>query len=186
MLSSAMSAQGVAEYWSKKSPERPVWVAGGAVRDILLGRAPKDFDVFVGGAQLAAADVQDKTSSLKAVPLSEFHRSEPFLVGQWYFNGSVVQVMSRAGIQDVNALLETFDWIISLFAVGADGLTTSRCSVEHIKPGGELRLQGTAHPLSTLRRGFRFAERYGMRINSKDLKGLCERVALMLTEKDAQ
>ncbi len=49
----------------------PAWLVGGAVRDRMLGRATKDFDVVVGGEAGDAAKALRKRAGGAAFPLSE-------------------------------------------------------------------------------------------------------------------
>jgi len=151
-------------------------IAGGAVRDHLRQKPAKDFDLFLLGRALTdemAKEVSDRLVSLVQVEPLEFHKSEPFLVGTVRFDGADVQIMvNPAGSLD--ALLDTFDWNVALF--GYDGAILARESIENIAPGKDLRLNRVTFPLSTLRRGFRFSERFKMRLRREDVVELCRLV----------
>ncbi len=72
----------------------------------------------------------------------------------------------------LNELVSTFDWSVCLF--GYDGLQIFKGSdLSEIKVGGNLKLQKVTFPLSTLRRGFRFSERFRMKLDNADLEKIC-------------
>lgn len=151
-----------------------VVVAGGSVRDVLMGRNPKDIDVFVlVGAPIEAVitTTAEALSDLDAIETPEWHKSEPFLQATVRYNGAMVQVM-LSPYATVDALLDSFDWNVSMFAY--DGQTvTQRTEVEDIAEGKPLVLHRVTFPLSTLRRGFRFSERFLMVMQPADIKRLC-------------
>lgn len=159
-----------------------VVVAGGSVRDHVMGRTAKDFDVFVLGPvtddQVAA--VSGALSGLEIVTPPEFHKSEPYLVATVRLEGELVQIMCNPAA-DIEALLDSFDWNVSLFAF--DGTVRQREMVENIAIGRSLRLQTVTFPLSTLRRGFRFSERFGMVFERADIVRLCRDVAKLKTQE---
>lgn len=153
----------------------PVVIAGGAVRDHLMGKPAKDYDVFVLGTDFEAQ------GGMLAVPLSnleqvmplDFHKSEPFLIATVKWDGSVIQVMSTPATT-VDELLDTFDWNICLFAY--DGAIHAKEDAANIGKGRTLRIHKVTYPLSTLRRGFRFSERYEMVLSKTDVERLCREV----------
>lgn len=66
---------------------------------------------------------------------------------------------------DVEGLLYGFDWNVCRYAYDGDRVWQPEAHVtEVVGPGLPLRLDGAEppYPLSTLRRGFRFSERFGM------------------------
>jgi hypothetical protein len=161
-----------------------IYIAGGAVRDTLLGRKPKDYDLFILGEPSETVAYPDKFKQFCELQLSlktfennlEWHKSEPFLLTNIQLDSETeVQIMHR-NLNTVHELLDTFDWDISQFAFGADGITAKR-AVATIKEGEYLNLHKITFPASTLRRGYRFSERFGMRIHHKDLVRLCGQVA---------
>lgn len=158
-------------------------VAGGSVRDELMGRTPKDYDLFcLWSGDWKFEDARDtlteRLDGLELVPVDEeIHASEPFLVAGVRFNGAIVQVMASPE-RSAGQLLDTFDWNVCLFARTRHGLI-QRTPVEDIGKGKELKLNRVTFPLSTMRRGFRFSERFGMKMRKEDITLLCERVIEM-------
>lgn len=152
-----------------------VVIAGGAVRDTLMGVTPKDYDVFVLGSVGVPADMfSSALDGLQPLTLLEFHNSEPFLQGTYKFGAAVVQVMATPH-RSVADLLDSFDWNVSRFAF--DGASTiDLCPVSEIGTGKTLSLHRVTFPASTLRRGFRFSERFKMLLNRDDLTRLCAAV----------
>jgi len=155
-------------------------LAGGAVRDSLLGRTPKDYDLFILQGCLfdfdrAKAEIPPLLADLVQVPpVVDWHNSEPYLVATVEWRGVQVQVLVNPA-PDMASLIKTFDWNVCLF--GFDGKEYFQGeSLENIVPGKDLRLQTTTFPLSTLRRGFRFSERFKMRLLSADILSLCQSV----------
>lgn len=155
----------------------PVVVAGGAVRDHLMGRAPKDYDIFVLGStwdDTLVERVRTALSPFEPITTLEFHKSEPYLVTTVRHKGEMVQVMLNPA-PTVSALVDTFDWNVCLFAYDGDTVT-ARTNIEEIGEGYELKLQACRFPLSTLRRGFRFSERFGMTLKRETVVDLCQRI----------
>lgn len=168
------------EFDARLSDFGQVVIAGGAVRDTLLGRTPKDFDVFVlhdSGAKFQAMKdgIAPKLADLAVIPpIVEWHKSEPYLVASVGWHGAEVQVLANPA-PSPDALVDTFDWSVCLYAF--DGSETiAREPVVNIQPGGDLWLQTVTYPLSTLRRGFRFSERFHMRLKQDDVKALCGKI----------
>lgn len=152
-----------------------VVIGGGSVRDTLLGRAPKDYDVFVLGSSAAPSESFGAAlEGLEHVKLLDFHNSEPFLQATVMFDGAVVQVMATPHA-DVAALLDSFDWNISRFAFDGSSIT-DLCPVSEIGHGKPLVPHKITFPASSLRRGYRFSERFQMVLSSDDVMRLCEAV----------
>lgn len=163
-----------AEFNRRLSDIGQVVIAGGSVRDWLMGREPKDYDVFVLGAPDQSEPFEQALADLEPVTVLDFHRSEPFLQGTFRFGERIVQVMATPHTS-VDALLDSFDWNVCRFAY--DGSTvTDVCPVESIRPGESLRLHRVTFPVATLRRGFRFSERFSMKLEYADIRMLCEAV----------
>lgn len=164
-----------AEFNQRLSHIGQVVIAGGAVRDWLMGREPKDYDVFVLGAPDQPEPFERALAGLEPVTMLDFHKSEPFLQGTFRFGERIVQVMASPHTS-IDALLDSFDWNVCRFAY--DGSTvTDACPIESIRAGEPLKLHRVTFPLSTLRRGFRFSERFSMRLDYADIRMLCEAVA---------
>jgi len=160
----------------------PVVIAGGAVRDHLMGLVAKDYDVFVLGTdfETQGGALASPLSNLEQVTPLDFHKSEPFLVGTVKWDGSVIQVMSTPATS-VDALLDTFDWNICLFAY--DGSIHAKEDIGNVGKGRTLRIHKVTYPLSTLRRGFRFSERYEMPLLKSDVERLCREVLATTIEE---
>lgn len=154
--------------------------AGGAVRDSLLGREPKDYDLFLlwpGEFEFEEAkkQIEPLLSDLARIPpVVEWHNSEPFLVATVDYQGLQVQVLVNP--QPTMAdLIASFDWNVCLF--GYDGTRYFQGEqLENIKAGCDLKLQKVTFPLSTLRRGFRFSERFKMRLLYEDVLSLSQAI----------
>jgi hypothetical protein len=164
------------------SPFGRVVLAGGSVRDSLMDRDPKDYDIFIlGGSRIAFGEMGKKvTTALAKFPkiqsATEWHKSEPFMIYEIEYEGKGVQVMYKEELWTTDSLLDGFDWNVSLFAFDENGYRT-REHVDNIAVGKSLRLQGITHPASTLRRGYRFSERFKMKFENSDVARLCEMVA---------
>lgn len=166
----------IAGFWEARLGV-PTCVAGGAVRDTIMGRKPKDIDVFGLSAEWNAGWEE----GLNAAPdAPEWHKSEPFLEGRFIIDGVEHQVMKR-DVTSVDDLLDTFDWNVALFAATPQKLW-QRTDVADIRPGKALVLQLCTFPLSTLRRGYRFSERFHMQLRREDLETICTDV-LALRER---
>lgn len=157
-----------------------VCVAGGAVRDVLMRVEPKDFDLFVLHDQGVQFDqlkeqIKERISDLSEIePRVEWHKSEPFLVATVSWYGREVQVLANPAAS-VEALVDSFDWNVCLFAY--DGEFLCKEDVLNITAGKELKLNKVTYPVSTLRRGFRFSERFLMKFRREDIVKLCEQIA---------
>jgi len=158
----------VLDLWRDRIPF-PLCVAGGAVRDTLLGRTPKDVDVFVFGVRGVDEEV---FHGLTLVECPEWHKSEPFLQATVDVAGVHHQVMAVPDVDDMEDLVDGFDWNVSRFAY--DGTAAFLpVSVDDVAEGRDLKLHRVTYPRSTLRRGFRYSERFGMRFRSEDVDRLC-------------
>ena len=158
------------------------YICGGSVRDTLMGNKPKDYDLFILTDNLYKTvhpNVVNKIveHGLKEVKSDlEFHKSEPFMLSQIDIDGDRIQIM-WSDKPNIDALLDSFDWNVSLFAYGKNGFTQWE-KIENIGMGKELWLWNTTFPSSTLRRGYRFSERFGMYINQDDFASLISKVYL--------
>lgn len=167
------------------SPFGTVVIAGGSVRDILLrGRDAdfKDIDVFLVNSGITQPEhlLDLKNNVLKHGILSieqdpYGHNYEPFLLGNYSFSGIKIQLMDTK-VSSIEQLLDNFDWDISRFAYNGDNVYKGM-DVSEIKPNNGLTLHKITYPKSTLRRGFRFSERFHMFMYNQDLKKLCDMVS---------
>lgn len=168
-----------AEFNARLSPFGRVVIAGGAVRDTLLGKSPKDWDIFClpqgrwdfNAVKAGVLPVLADLSKVK--PVVDWHNSEPYLVATVKWNEAEVQVLVNPS-QTTEKLIGTFDWNVCLF--GFDGDYFNGEALDNIGVGKSLRLQKVTFPLSTLRRGFRFSERFKMKLERDDLLALCRKI----------
>lgn len=157
-----------------------VVIAGGAVRDTLMGKQPKDWDIFILKGEKfdfktakpeIAATLEDLA---KVAPVVDWHNSEPFLVATVKWNAMEVQVLVNP--QPTMAhLIGTFDWNVCLF--GYDGTYLHGEGIENIGVGKTLKLNRVTFPASTLRRGYRFSERFKMKLEYATVVDLCRQIA---------
>lgn len=164
------------------------YFCGGSVRDTLMDKTPKDYDFFILSSKTYTdchVDITNKIveSNLKEVKSDlEFHKSEPFMITQIEIDGDLIQIMWSPR-KDINDLLDSFDWNVSLFSYGQNGYE-NREKIENIGLNKELKLQKITFPKSSLRRGFRFSERFGMIINKEDFNKLIERIYIDNSKKN--
>lgn len=152
--------------WEKRLAGMKFCIAGGAVRDAFLGRDPKDYDVFVLGR---SGIEKERFLGLEPVTQFDWHLSEPFLEGSFLIDGKIHQVMGAKEFCDVKSLLHSFDWNVSLFAFDSSGVTALE-NADNIAPGKPLVINRITYPMSSLRRGFRYSERFGMVFEKDDIQ----------------
>lgn len=164
-------------------------VAGGAVRDELMHKTPKDFDLFLlwPGEFVFKKIKEQLLPRLDGLainkPTVEWHRSEPYLVSDVKINGADVQVLVNPA-ETPTELVRSFDWNVCLFAKTLKE-TIQLSKIEEIGEGKELRLNKVTFPLSTLRRGFRFSERFKMKLRTEDVVTL-SRSIVQNADKNAE
>ena len=173
---------------------RTVVIAGGAVRDHLLGRKPRDYDVFILTGKLGATSlakvVKDARTVVVKLNVGESVGHVGFPAGgkygathaltpiaEFYFWGHKVQVMCSP-VADTKHLLETFDYNICKLFYPNTKHSGEYSLVANIKAHGKLVFtqSTTADPMFTLTRGMEFARRYGMTMHSASVKQLCAAV----------
>jgi tRNA nucleotidyltransferase/poly(A) polymerase len=165
-----------------------VIVAGGAARDELMGRQPKDFDVFVLWSgewdfELAKSRIIDCLGDFqKREPAVDWHKSEPYLVSDLIIGDAAVQVLVSPH-KTWNELLDSFDWNTCLFSFCLDGFHNLE-DHNNIKDGASLKLHRITYPISTLRRGYRFSERFKMKFERSDLVRLCQEILAAQISKE--
>lgn len=163
-----------------------VVLAGGSVRDFCLRTTgtpavTKDYDIFVLDQPPFDVSFETREDSIKSAleglptvePKFPWHKSEPFLVRTVLFRGAEVQILNSP-CSTVDDLLDTFDWDVSRFAY--NGFLHAPVPVSDIGFGKTLKLHSVTCPMSTLRRGIRFSERFGMRLEDETVRMLCEKV----------
>lgn len=168
-----------AEFNQRLSPFGKVVIAGGAVRDSLMGKQPKDYDIFVLRPDGFDFEKDRKTLTeqlhdlTKVVPVVQWHGSEPFLAATVQWRDREIQVLVNPQ-PSKEALIATFDWNVCLFAY--DGAMLCGENIDNIGPGKTLRLNKVTFPASTLRRGFRFSERFLMVLEHETVADLCRQI----------
>lgn len=182
-------------------PNNPCYIAGGAVRDILLSRAPKDIDIYFLGLgwdkdskidfekKLSASDIYYKiaTSNLP------WHKYERYLLLSIIWDackelkGTDLQFMGFP-VNSLENLLKTFDWEICVCGYKNGEITTIKSAIELIhrvktyKPTDKdykpprMKLCNVQFPISNLRRGFKFESRYHLKMDYKCVLKLCQAV----------
>ena len=158
-----------AEVWLGK----PVIVAGGAIRDALMGNEPKDIDLFVVG------DVNTEMFPAEVEVLRDNDECLYRIFVRWEgdIDGHRVQIMSHPAATGMEALCDCFDWDVCRFAW--DGVSTFEgMKVADIGPGKTLNLHRVTFPASTLRRGFRIEERFGMKAARSTLQLIAMQFAM--------
>lgn len=158
-------------------------MAGGAVRDELMGRTPKDFDLFILWADewdiekfkvIKETIASCLTGFVESKPVVDWHNSEPYLVATVLVEGQEVQILVNPA-QTPEELIATFDWNVCLFAMIEDRIIKG-ANIEDIGKGKELKLNKLTFPLSTLRRGFRFSERFLMKLPRETVELICRKI----------
>jgi len=135
--------EGIIESFGKIYPDKLCCIGGGAVRDFLLGRMPKDIDVFFMGADWTTDAREDFEKRLQATGLSyrvdigalPWHKYERYLLLSILWNKQQSNEGGDLSIQfmgfpwnNITDLLRTFDWEICLFGYQRGGriITTQR------------------------------------------------------------
>ena len=155
-----------------------VVIAGGAVRDPLRGERVRDVDVYLLNCgdedqqQRVRSEVLTQISGAWGTPadLEPWQRDEPQMVGQWDPPNTPFpfrfQIM-MSGQPHVAGLLDSFDWNVSRFAYA--GVLCALMDPLDIRPGADLVLHKVTQPSANLRRGYRYSERFGMRLPHRDV-----------------
>lgn len=105
----------------------------------------------------------------------DWHKSEPFLIETISYAGKEIQILSTP-CKTAEELVATFDWGCCCFAFDGTNYIYAKADLDSIKAGEYLRLNKITFPYSTLRRGYRFSERFLMRLHSDDLHELCRQI----------
>lgn len=153
----------------------PVAIAGGAVRDALLGRSPRDIDLYVLGT--------DPDEAPRILEGLRGHGFEPrpvatpyphCPVGEFDMWGQKVQVMA-APHESVQDLMLGFDFTICQFAFDADGHKSGPKGTAPLE--GPLELGFVRDPYWSLCRAFDFKSRYSVELPEDVVVNLCRQVA---------
>ena len=158
-------------------------VAGGAVRDQYFDREPHDYDLFIMGLDALSGQINHGFQA-NGLTLSEHWTREYEMnhVMEYIIPGGKLVHIIATPLTDIEALLDTFDWNICHHAISRDGTAINggfpETRILRLQPGSLIK------PLAALKRGFRFAERYGMAIAPEDLRTLIEGSMIQLDEED--
>jgi len=146
----------------------PSVIVGGGVRDLLIGKEPKDFDVFYLGS---SRDQLREAFADASLDMRRPYRRSGRLMAEVIAGDDLAQVCHTEA-ESVDQLFDETDWNASLFAYDGERhyLGTSLASV---RPGQRLRLIKITSPISSLARGFSFADRLSMVFNVRDVRRLC-------------
>ena len=150
-----------------------ICIAGGAVRDSLMDKNPKDYDIFLfpneqwADAFGLSAELKDELLGYNEI--SRFSQSSPHVVKTFNFMGYTIQLMIT-NASDVYDLMDTFDWNVCMYAY--DGEYHSTDCLDNLSEGSHLKLHRITRAKSTLRRGFRFSDRYGLLFPDEELNRL--------------
>lgn len=149
-------------------------VAGGAVRDVLLGREPRDIDLFLLNQTFDDSTISAVNEALQGMDIvrAESWKSTPYLVTTVRFSAMDIQIMLSPE-KSLPHLLTSFDWNVCLFGYKYGASPFGLNPHEVVGEGKYLVLNRVTYPLSTLRRGFRFSERFKMTLSIFDVKRLC-------------
>ena len=165
--------------------ERLVVVAGGCVRDILKACPPKDYDVFILGCENPnemKEEIAKRLADAKFQAAGNVHHiSEPYLAGTYLVGGYHVQVMA-SDYKSMDELIDSFDWNVSRFAFDGERIIGEWTG--EIGTGGTLKLHKLTFPYSTLRRGFRFSERFRMNLPLETVEQICEAILKLKKERE--
>ena len=144
---------------------------GGAVRDLLRGGIPKDWDFYCLGSdprELRRRLVRHSEDMRKPF------KRHPALVAEMKTPFGQAQVFSSQCVS-AREIVSRSDWNVSAF--GFDGEFIGEDRLNQIAPGETLRLLEVSNPINTLSRGFEFAKRFEMAFRVQDVVALCEAVA---------
>ncbi len=132
----------------------PWCIAGGAVRDALIGATPQDIDMYILGVE-----------GFRSTRPQEFQMINDELE---------VQVMYTHH-KTMEDLIRSFDWNVCWCAMGQDGTILNPFNLEEMiegRDGRAMELRNVTNPYANLRRGYRFSERYNLKILTHDLHTL--------------
>ncbi len=191
--------------FKKLYPDKKCIIAGGAVRDLLLNKAPKDIDVYFLGVdwtvverdafELKVKDMQSAEQVYYAIATANlpWHKYERYLLLSIIWENC--RNLKNADVQfmgfpadTIEAVLETFDWEICIFGYENGEIVTTQASLDLLdsiskynvkdkeyKPP-QMKLCNVQFPISNLRRGFKFEARYPVKLEYESILKLCQEV----------
>lgn len=137
------------------------WViAGGAIRDVILGRDPRDYDVFVLWSRAGLA----RTLSEAGIPILPCEDGKPRPLAEFEHNGKKVQIMARKG-RSADSIIENFDFNICM--VGWDNIGWIHAYVNLFEEK-MLRMNEVLFPCVALRRALDFVSCYELQFSHDD------------------
>lgn len=142
-------------------------IAGGAVRDTLVGKAPKDYDVFV----FTTKEILEQRLKDAGIDLDEREDRNPdYSLADSIVCGVEVQFMVRPETSTVDELLRSFDWAICKHAWCDGRLVDASWRSDVPEAGKELTLSTYDTPEHSLVRGVEFASKFDMLLSSETVR----------------
>lgn len=145
-------------------------IAGGAVRDVVHGYKPRDYDLFC----FEPPDWRRLFANYHA-PADQQHRYRDMTCLTLLWKVRTVQIIHRSTLTTIPALLDEFDWCICQWAYDGEEVRTIG-STQVVVPGNAMRLANPRTAETSLARGKRFAERFGMTIDPEAMYTLLARI----------
>lgn len=158
-------------------------IAGGYVRDRLLGRQPRDIDVFVLNSRQPETDSIQANLSAAGIPTIRQPKVYRALGPRPYFGEPIelrflewpVQLITTS-CEDATRVIDTFDYDICQFYMdNARNFEIVGDLSDRAYNAIKTRTLGLRHlltPLSSLRRGFLFEHRLGFKFPKSDIARL--------------
>jgi putative nucleotidyltransferase with HDIG domain len=167
----------------------PVWLVGGTVRDLLLGKEPGDLDIVCHGAKsLAAALARAKNAAL--VPMEKDSRAPSYRVVSRQDPDDYLDVTELRG-PDMDSDLRARDFSVNAMALeirpeapGLTGETLDPCGGQEALSARRLEILGEQNILDDplrIMRGYRLAGTLGFTLSPGTLE-LFTRHAALLTQ----
>lgn len=100
------------------------WMAGGAIRDSLLGVIPSDIDIFGTSKEQLDDFIKNNLTSAKKIYEDNYVKS--FIFGEWK-----VQVIYRF-FKNIDETLDSFDFTICQFAYNGESILCNPESLIHL------------------------------------------------------
>lgn len=144
-------------------------IAGGAVRDLIHGYTPKDYDVFT----FQRPRWRHLQTSYELAGEQHHYRDMLCLTLKW--EDKLIQIVHRSTLTTVPALLQEFDLDICQYAWDGVAVRKTDTTAPLIR-GGTIRVVNPWTPSTTLERMQRFCRRFSMKPDQVSLVMLHERI----------